>query len=125
MRCFRNPNVPDNLFVNLKKLNLCRSLNKNKLKQDIIMDLKDAGIDIEGLSEDNPLSFNERICLALSFMGQERKRIAMILGVDPESVKTYYRRIFQKLQARNRQEAICVAFANRYFCLTSEFYRVN
>jgi DNA-binding NarL/FixJ family response regulator len=55
------------------------------------------------------LSPRERTVLQLVAAGQTNAEIALALGVSSETVKTLVQRIFQKLGARRRAEAVSTA----------------
>jgi DNA-binding NarL/FixJ family response regulator len=58
---------------------------------------------------DNLLSPRESGILRLIGQGQSNKGIARSLGIAPETVKSYAKQIFRKLNARNRAEAVALA----------------
>jgi DNA-binding CsgD family transcriptional regulator len=62
----------------------------------------------------NPLIFMENVCLALFFVGYRVKQVADLLALTRGTVDTYERRIREKLEARNRQEACYQALTRRY-----------
>jgi DNA-binding NarL/FixJ family response regulator len=66
-----------------------------------------------GLGSDNPLSPRESGILQLMGQGQSNKGIARSLGIAPETVKSYAKQIFRKLNARNRAEAVALAAQSR------------
>lgn len=55
------------------------------------------------------ISEREREVLQLLADGRSNKEIARCLGVSPNTVKTHIARLFEKLQARRRTEAIARA----------------
>ena len=55
------------------------------------------------------LSPRERAVLQLVAAGQTNVEIALALGISSETVKTLIQRIFQKLGARRRAEAVSAA----------------
>jgi len=55
------------------------------------------------------LSHREIAIIALIAEGQTNKRIAVQLGVAPETIKTYLKRIFIKLGTHSRAEAVVLA----------------
>ncbi len=58
---------------------------------------------------DEPLTLRERRILELLAEGLENKRIGSRLDISPETVKSHLTRIFDKLGAHNRTEAIRIA----------------
>jgi LuxR family maltose regulon positive regulatory protein len=52
------------------------------------------------------LTARERSIVAFIAMGQSNKEIAREIGVTPETVKTHVKRIFQKLSAETRAQAV-------------------
>jgi DNA-binding CsgD family transcriptional regulator len=59
--------------------------------------------------QDTLLSPRESGILRLIGQGQSNKSIARLLGIAPETVKSYAKQIFRKLNARNRAEAFALA----------------
>ena len=59
------------------------------------------------------LSARERTVLALIAQGQSNKLIARALNVAPETIKSHLKRVFVKLGARTRAEAVARAVATR------------
>ena len=55
------------------------------------------------------LSQREITIIALVAEGQTNRAIAVQLGVAPETIKTYLKRIFTKLGAHSRAEAVVLA----------------
>jgi len=55
------------------------------------------------------LSQREIAIIALVAEGQTNRAIAVQLGVAPETIKTYLKRIFTKLGAHSRAEAVVLA----------------
>ena len=69
-----------------------------------------------GYAADRPAQSNSRILtprerdvLAMISQGFSNKRIARILQISPETVKTHVKRIFLKLAVNTRAEAVCRA----------------
>ena len=62
-------------------------------------------------SRENCLSAREHSILVLMGRGMSNKQIARDLLIAPETVKTYVKRIFVKLSAQTRAEAVCRAAA--------------
>lgn len=62
-------------------------------------------------SSENCLSAREHSILILMGRGMSNKQIARDLLIAPETVKTYVKRIFAKLSAQTRAEAVCRAAA--------------
>lgn len=58
---------------------------------------------------EEPLTSRESSILSALAHGWENKRIASSLGISAETVKSHLARIFEKLGARNRTEAIQIA----------------
>ncbi len=58
---------------------------------------------------EEPLTLRELSILAALARGWENKRIANGLGISAETVKSHLARIFEKVGARNRTEAIHIA----------------
>jgi LuxR family maltose regulon positive regulatory protein len=52
------------------------------------------------------LSSRERVVLALIAKGQSNKRVAQALSVTPETIKSHLKRVFVKLGAKTRAEAV-------------------
>jgi LuxR family maltose regulon positive regulatory protein len=52
------------------------------------------------------LSARERAVLALVAKGQSNKRVARVLNVTPETIKSHLKRAFIKLGAKTRAEAV-------------------
>jgi len=52
------------------------------------------------------LSSRERMVLALIAKGQSNKRVAQTLSVTPETIKSHLKRVFVKLGAKTRAEAV-------------------
>ena len=69
---------------------------------DIVFDL----IRDESAREQRRLTQREIAIVSLIAAGQSNKAIAIQLGVAPETVKTHLKRIFLKLSARTRAEAV-------------------
>jgi DNA-binding CsgD family transcriptional regulator len=59
----------------------------------------------------DPLTAREREVLAMIGQGHTNKRIARILGISPETVKSHVKRIFLKLAVSTRAEAVSRAGA--------------
>ncbi len=55
------------------------------------------------------LSQREIAIIALVAEGQTNRAIAVQLGVAPETIKTYLKRIFTKLNTHSRAEAVVLA----------------
>jgi len=64
------------------------------------------GADAHDVALRGPLSFREHTILKLMRHGSSNKRIARELGITPETVKTHAKRIFIKLGAQTRLEAV-------------------
>jgi LuxR family maltose regulon positive regulatory protein len=60
----------------------------------------------ESAREQRRLTQREVAIVALIAAGQTNKAIAIQLGVAPETIKTHLKRIFLKLSARTRAEAV-------------------
>ena len=69
---------------------------------DIVFDL----IRDEAAREQRRLTQRETAIVSLIAAGQSIKAIAIQLGVAPETVKTHLKRIFLKLAAHTRAEAV-------------------
>ena len=69
---------------------------------DIVFDL----IRDELAREQRRLTQRETAIVSLIAAGQSNKAIAIQLGVAPETVKTHLKRIFLKLSAHSRAEAV-------------------
>ena len=54
----------------------------------------------------DPLTARERDVLAMIGQGFANKRIAQILKISPETVKSHVKRIFSKLAVSTRTEAV-------------------
>jgi DNA-binding CsgD family transcriptional regulator len=54
----------------------------------------------------DPLTAREREVLAMIGQGFTNKRVARILGISPETVKSHVKRIFLKLAVSTRAEAV-------------------
>ena len=67
--------------------------------------LFDLGRD-ESSREQRRLTQRETAIVSLIAAGQTNKAIAIQLGVAPETIKTHLKRIFLKLSARTRAEAV-------------------
>lgn len=65
-------------------------------------------VDVEGAVVDGPsrLSPQELVVLGYVAEGLKSREIAALVGSSPRTVETYIARVFQKLGARNRTEAI-------------------
>lgn len=61
-------------------------------------------------AEDHPLlSDRQLVVMKLVAAGKSNKVIARELGVSPDTVKTHVRQIFEKLQVKNRTQALLAA----------------
>ena len=60
----------------------------------------------ESAREQRRLTQRETAIVSLIAAGQTNKAIAIQLGVAPETIKTHLKRIFLKLSARTRAEAV-------------------
>ena len=74
----------------------------------------DAGVDTNvnacrGLASTTNLSDRESLIVGLMGQGMTNKQIAMHLRIAPETVKSHAKRLFTKLSAKNRAEAVTVA----------------
>jgi LuxR family transcriptional regulator, maltose regulon positive regulatory protein len=69
---------------------------------DRVLDL----IRVELAREQRRLTQREIDIVSLIAAGQSNKAIALELGVAPETIKTHLKRIFLKLSARTRAEAV-------------------
>jgi LuxR family transcriptional regulator, maltose regulon positive regulatory protein len=69
---------------------------------DMVFDL----ISDESAREQRRLTQREIAIVSLVAAGQSNKAIAIQLGVAPETIKTHLKRIFIKLSARTRAEAV-------------------
>ena len=69
---------------------------------DRVLDL----IRVELAREQRQLTQREIDIVSLIAAGQSNKAIALELGVAPETIKTHLKRIFLKLSARTRAEAV-------------------
>ena len=69
---------------------------------DIVFDL----VCGEFAGEQRRLTQREIAIVSLIAAGQSNKEIAIQLGVAPETIKTHLKRIFLKLSARTRAEAV-------------------
>ncbi len=72
------------------------------------------GINLECDEEENPLSFRERVCLALYCLGKYQKQVAALMKVTEGSVKVYYSRIRGKLDVTSNQAALLKAVSSGY-----------
>jgi LuxR family transcriptional regulator, maltose regulon positive regulatory protein len=69
---------------------------------DMVFDL----IRDDSAREQRRLTQREIAIVSLIAAGQSNKAIAIQLGVAPETIKTHLKRIFLKLSARTRAEAV-------------------
>ncbi|TDE09879.1 response regulator [Jiangella asiatica] len=67
-----------------------------------------------------PLSTRERQVLTLAAQGATNRRIASALAVSEATVKTYFARIFAKLDVADRTAAVAVAFAQHLITLGTD-----
>jgi DNA-binding CsgD family transcriptional regulator len=63
----------------------------------------------ESPSEQTPLSKREREILQKIANGATTKEVAAELGISPHTVKTHLERIFEKLGANDRAQAVAIA----------------
>jgi DNA-binding NarL/FixJ family response regulator len=63
-------------------------------------------------SETTPLSKREREILQKVANGSTTKQVASELGISPHTVKTHLERIFEKLGANDRAQAVAIAIRN-------------
>ncbi len=63
----------------------------------------------EAASETTPLSKREREILQRVADGATTKQVAADLGISPHTVKTHLERIFEKLSANDRAQAVAIA----------------
>jgi DNA-binding NarL/FixJ family response regulator len=70
-----------------------------------------AGAARDPLRLTGPLSPRERSIIQLISRGQSNKQVAQELGIAPETVKSHAKRIFVKLSAQSRTEAVSRAVA--------------
>jgi DNA-binding NarL/FixJ family response regulator len=63
----------------------------------------------EATSDTTPLSKREREILQRVADGATTKRVATDLGISPHTVKTHLERIFEKLGANDRAQAVAIA----------------
>jgi NarL family two-component system response regulator LiaR len=63
----------------------------------------------EGASDTTPLSKREREILQRVADGATTKQVATDLGISPHTVKTHLERIFEKLSANDRAQAVAIA----------------
>lgn len=64
---------------------------------------------INSYHKDNPLSERDREVLKLAAAGKTSKEISMALFLSPGTVRNYMSEILQKLEAKNKIEAIAIA----------------
>lgn len=62
---------------------------------------------------DNPLSSRESEILQKVAYGASTKQVAHELGISPHTVKTHLERIFEKLGANDRAQAVAIAIRQR------------
>ena len=65
--------------------------------------------DSEGGSTTAPLSKREREILQKVADGATTRQVASDLGISPHTVKTHLERIFEKLGAKDRAQAVAIA----------------
>ena len=65
--------------------------------------------DSEGASTTTPLSKREREILQKVADGATTRQVASDLGISPHTVKTHLERIFEKLGAKDRAQAVAIA----------------
>jgi two-component system nitrate/nitrite response regulator NarL len=63
----------------------------------------------EAASDTTPLSKREREILQRVADGATTKQVATDLGISPHTVKTHLERIFEKLGANDRAQAVAIA----------------
>lgn len=64
----------------------------------------------EGSSGKSLLSKREQECLYWASQGKSALETASILGLKPETVRTYLKSLLKKLQAENKPQAIAIAY---------------
>lgn len=72
------------------------------------------------VSENNPLSMREMVCLILLASGMNPARCAELLNISSNSVATYEERIRRKLGAYNRTHAFYLAATRKYILLVDQ-----
>ncbi len=65
--------------------------------------------DVEGVPRSTPLSKREREILQKVADGATTRQVATELGISPHTVKTHLERIFEKLSANDRAQAVAIA----------------
>ncbi len=70
---------------------------------------------LAGFSGASPLTVREGDVLRLIAQGQSNKRIAAVLEVSPETVKSHVKNIFVKLGVDNRMQAVTSGRRQGYF----------
>ncbi len=66
------------------------------------------------LNRENPLSIMEMLCQIFLATGKNPDRCADLLGISPNTIKTYEQRIREKLHAENRVHAFYIAQVKGY-----------
>lgn len=72
------------------------------------------------VSENNPLSVREMVCLILLAIGMNPAKCADLLNISPNSVATYEERIRRKLGAYNRTHAFYLATTRNYILFVDQ-----